>query len=329
MANQREILFIVYPGFEMLDLAGPMGVFSTATRLLDGSQAYALTTASLNGGIIQSREGLSVVTQALSEIPGNHVDTAVVVGADERPLRDILEDGQLTSWLADQHHIFERVASVCSGAFLLAAAGLLEHKRATCHWGATERLKRAFPGIDVEADALFIQDGRIWTSAGVTTGIDMTLEMVRRDFGHALASDAARQLVVFAHRPGSQSQFSRAGAAQATPNQKLRDLIVWLSSHLHQSIDVSTMALRAGMSARSFQRHFTKEIGVSPGAFLTELRLERAKDLLIENQTVGATAIAVGYRSEAAFRKAFSDRHSVSPSIFADLHCPKVSPATL
>jgi len=320
MSSSRRIFLIVYPGFETLDLAGPMGVFSTASRLAPEGHRYKLMTASLSGDIIESGDGLGVVTEPLDNFTLGKRDTVLVVGATEGPLRIALENGGLTGWLADHYHKIGRVASVCSGAFFLAAAGILKDKRATCHWIATQKLSEAYPAIQVEPDALFVDDHNVWTSAGVSTGIDMALEMVRRDFGHRVSTETAQHLVVFAHRPGHQSQFSKASVAQETPNSRLKDFIAWLSAHLDQPLNVSSMATRAGMSARSFQRHFTDEVGMSPGAFLIELRLERAKDLLADHHSVGVTARCVGYRSEAAFRKAFEQKYGVSPSNFSNLH---------
>ena len=320
MPPRRRIIFVVYDGFEVLDFAGPMGVFSTASRIASDEDAYGLVTASPGGGPVVSGENVSVETTATGSLHIDAKDTLIVVGAYDTALQRTMADKNLSRWLSENSDRAGRTASICSGAFVLGAAGLIENKRVTTHWIATSRLAKLFPKARVEPDSLFVSDGRVWTSAGVTTGIDMALEMVRRDLGAQIASETAQRLVMFAHRPGNQSQFSRIAAAQATSDDRLRDLIVWVGSNLNETLSVAALAERAGMSERNFHRRFVQETGQSPGAFLSEVRLERARDLLSAGQAVGVTAFAVGYRSEAAFRSAFEQRYGVSPSTFSTLH---------
>jgi transcriptional regulator GlxA family with amidase domain len=215
--------------------------------------------------------------------------------------------------------VCERIGSVCSGTFLLARAGLLDGRRATTHWAACERFRQMFPAVRLEPDALYVQDGDLWTSAGVTTGIDMALAMVGGDHGALLAAKVARQLVVYSHRPGHQSQFSSLLDAQTRATVEFAGLIDWVQARLEQPIRIAEMAAEMGMSERSFLRKFKEATGEPPSKYLDRLRIEKARVLLAAGASIKQTTLQVGFQSEAAFRSAFTARIGVSPSHYAKM----------
>jgi len=316
---QRRVLCFVYDGFEILDLSGPSSVFACASAMA-GDPLYAVEVVSIRGGDVTSAVGITVATRAVESIGLRRSDTVLVVGAEARPTVAGMTDRETQTWLRRAASSCERVGSVCSGAFLLANAGLLDGKSATTHWEGCEQLRGHFPGIRVESNALYVRDGRIWTSAGVTTGIDMALAMVADDHDGVLASKTAKRLVVYAHRPGHQSQFSDVLTAQVSANGAFSELVDWLQANVGAQISVEDMAGHAGMSVRSFYRKFSDTMGVSPSKFFEALRLEKAKLLLEAHQPVKVVAAATGFMSDSGFRKTFAKRFGVSPSHHAAMN---------
>ena len=310
---QRRVLCFVYDGFEILDLSGPSSVFACASGIA-GDALYAVEVVSIRGGDVKSAAGITVATRAAESIAFRCSDTVLVVGAEARPTVAGMADRDAQAWLRRAATSCERLGSVCSGAFLLANAGLLNGKSATTHWEGCEQLREHFPEIRVESKALYVRDGRIWTSAGVTTGIDMALAMIADDHDAALASKTAKRLVVYAHRPGYQSQFSDVLNAQVAANGAFTELVDWLQENVGAQISVEDMAGHAGMSVRSFYRKFSDAMGVSPSKLFEALRLEKAKLLLEARQPVKVVAAATGFTSDSGFRKTFSKRFGVSPS---------------
>jgi transcriptional regulator GlxA family with amidase domain len=319
MPSARRTVFLAYDGFELLDLSGPAAVFSTA-NILARKPLYEVVVASPSGGNVASGCGLEVVTSSCAKLAIGRRDTVLVMGAYERNLVAATENVVLTKVARHASKHAERFGSVCSGTFVLAAAGLLAGKRVATHWAACSRLSAAFKEATVEADALYVVDGRLWTSAGVTTGIDMALAMLERDHGSRLMGLVAKQLVVYSHRPGHQSQFSAVLDAQSVADGTFSDLVIWIESKVGESIRVSDMARQAGMSERTFHRKFTAMIGVTPFKFLDGLRLERAKRYLETNDPVKAVAARVGFASESAFRSAFRARFGITPAHHARMH---------
>lgn len=319
MMKKRRILFALFDEFLHLDMAGPAAVFGLANeeKHLGG---YECRFLSPDGGIVPSYGGPPVVTEALGTVRCGARDTLIVVGGEEVPTLTAAANRKLTQWLEHNSAKVERVASVCTGSFLLAAAGILNGRVATTHWQGCRQLQAAYPECQVVGDKLYVNDGNVWTSAGVTTGFDMALEMVRHDHGSGLAGHVAKRLVIYAHRPGNQSQFSNMLNAQVEAGEAFFELMMWAEENLEKGLRVADLADHVGMSERTFYRKFTAQTGRSPAKFLDACRLEKAASLLELGATVKATAMKTGFRSEAGFRAAFEVRFGLSPSLHKKLH---------
>ena len=314
----RRILFLIYEGFELLDMAGPASVF-TAANTLSGRALYEVEAVS-EGESVRSLGGMRIATTPLSQVQLSGQDTVLVAGAGEEPLRLATADRAFHRFLQGAADRSERYGSVCSGAFILAAAGLLQGRRATTHWAGCEAFRSLFAQVTLEADALYVNDGRLWTSAGVTTGIDMALALLAQDHGAALMGQVAKYLVVYAHRPGHQSQFSGVIDAQTGHQGAFTDLITWLGERLDQPVTMAEMSNHAGMSERTLWRRFTAATGKTPAQCLEDLRLDRARLALEAGDPVKVVAARVGFRSEAAFRTFFTRRIGVTPSHYATMN---------
>jgi transcriptional regulator GlxA family with amidase domain len=272
---QRRVVFVVFDGFQLLDLAGPADVFAAAT-LVARPDGYRIEVTATAAGPVTANTGISVdAPVALADVDGE-IDTLVVVGGlrvgRTRP------DRALTGHIARLSALARRTASVCSGALLLAEAGLLTGRRATTHWLAADALA-GYPQVTVDADRIYQRDGHVWTSAGVTAGIDLALALVADDHGTRTAGDVARGLVVYLHRPGGQSQFSPAMRAPA-PDEALRELQAYIDGHPGADLSVPALARRAGLSERHFARVFTGRTGMPPGRYVERSRAEAARRLL-------------------------------------------------
>ena len=223
-------------------------------------------------------------------------------------------------WLCRVAPRAKRYGSVCTGAFVLAAAGLLDGKRVATHWASCDRLADGFPALNVDADSLYVVDGKVWTSAGVTTGIDMALALVEADLGAATANLIARHFVLYARRPGYQSQFSPLLQAQTAAEAPFAALIDWMQENLDRPLDVPALAARAGLSERSFYRKFTEATGKTPAHFVEGLRLDAARTLLAQGLPLKAIAGKVGLSSPARLGQAFERRFGMAPSLFREMH---------
>lgn len=311
---------IVYDGFKALEAIGPMSVFSYANyhlrqRGLDGG--YDVKVAATHLGDVASDTAMSLrATKALSPLTPPH--TAIVVGA--RDIERAVDDAPgIVAWLEQTAHRLERTAALCTGTFFLAAAGLLDGKRATTHWALATALRARYPAIDVDADCIFVREGKLWTSAGVTAGIDLALALVEEDFGQDVALDVARDLVVYLKRPGGQSQFSVHLSSQKTQHQGIRALQDWLLTRLHERIGVAQMAARLSMSERNFTRVFQRETGTTPMAFIEQARVEAARRLLEDGDLPAKTiAMQTGFGSYEPMRKAFQKHLGVSPRAYRE-----------
>lgn len=311
----REVVLIAFDGVEALDIAAPASAFSKAAALVPG--AYRLTIASPVGGEIRTNAGLTLAaTCPLQDIAGP-IDTLIVAGGDEPALRAAIVDHGVGTWIARVAPGTRRVASVCTGAFALAAAGLLDGRVATTHRNACEPLQAMFPRTAVRNDCIYVRDGAIWTSAGVTTGLDMTLAMIEADLGHAVAVEIARNLAVFMVRGGAEPQESRALAAQAKASSRVRDLVAWIMGHLTGDLSVEALAERARMSPRTLARAFAAETGSTPAAFVARARVDHAMALLRQSdwpqQKIAAQS---GFRSVDAFQRAFVRQTGVTPDVY-------------
>jgi len=301
----RRVEVVAFPAVQMLDLTGPMQVFATANEqsVQAGREPpYALRVVARDGVHVTASSGLELATQALSPL-SEPVDTLVLAGG--RGVDAAAADSVLLDWIRARSKSARRVASVCTGAFLLAASGALDGRRATTHWSFCAELARRFPAVRIESDPIFVRDGAVWTSAGVTAGIDLALALVEEDLGRDVALTVARYLVVFLKRPGGQAQFSTALSLQVA-DDKFGALHEWIRAHLSRDLSLPILAEQAAMSSRSFSRHYHDATGLTPARAVERLRVEEARRLLSEsNLTVKRVAQRCGFGSEETLRRSF------------------------
>ncbi len=305
---------LVYPGVTLLDATGPLQVFDEARSLgPPGRPRYEVLLASRDGGPVTSNTGVTIGTVSLAEAAKGPLDTLLIAGG--RGVFDTTDDAALVDWVRRQAARADRVGSSCMGAFLTAAAGLLAGRRVVTHWRWCDELQRRYPGLSVERDPIFIRDGPIWSSAGVSAGIDMALAMVADDHGHGAALEVARSLVVYLKRPGGQSQFSAPLNAQAQDHLGAFDsLHDWMAANLDGDLRVERMAERAGMSPRSFARRYAAETGATPAKVVETMRVEEAQRLLEEGQlAIGQVAGRSGFGDDERMRRAFLRQLGIAP----------------
>jgi transcriptional regulator GlxA family with amidase domain len=308
----RDVLLVIFPGFQGLDLTGPMEVFSAANRGMP-DPAYRIQVAALAAGPVETSSGLAVhAHHSLADVR-RPIDTLVVVGGDGTEAAVL--DPAFVAQVARIAPLARRVASVCSGAFVLAQAGLLDGRRATTHWTVCDLLAHSFPGITVDADPIFVRDGNVYTSAGVTAGMDLALALVEDDLGRDLALSVARHLVLFLRRPANQSQFSAHLAAQMAERDGLRDAQRQVIEHPESDCSVAALARVAAMSERHFARCFTEEVGVTPARYVERVRVETARRLLEDTEEgVEAVAAKAGFGTAETMRRTFLRTLRSSPS---------------
>ncbi|QDG75338.1 GlxA family transcriptional regulator [Labrenzia sp. PHM005] len=312
----RRIEFLAYEAVQILDITGPLQVFASANDLLQTQgkpTAYDLETVA-KPSTVKSSSGLALIANPLPQA-GTAVDTVLVPGGFG--IDKVCEDRELISWLTSRAATARRVASVCSGAFLLATAGLLDGKYAATHWQRCAEFKERFPDVRLKSDPIYVQDGNLWTSAGITAGIDLALALVQEDLGREIALGVARQLVVFLKRPGGQSQFSAALDLQ-NDSGRFDQLHSWMMQNLQQPITLNDMAEQAVMSPRTLSRHYKKETGRSPMRTLEEMRLDRVRHLLEQGRPVAQAATRSGFGTEETLRQAFHRRFGVSPQAYRE-----------
>ncbi|MDK4806821.1 MAG: GlxA family transcriptional regulator [Novosphingobium aromaticivorans] len=295
----RTIGLYLYEDFQLLDACGPITSFEIGGRM--GGDAYRLVLLSARGGPIRSSSGVSLETGAADDAP--LIDTLIVVGGNGS--REAMRDTANLAFLRQAASAVRRLCSVCSGAFLLAGAGVLDGRRATTHWRRAGLLARLFPAVKVEPDRIHIRDGHVWTSAGITAGIDLALALISDDLGEDLARRVAQDMVVYYRRPGGQSQFS-ALAELGGDSTQFAPLLDWIRAHLDQRLTVEVLAAQAAMSPRNFSRAFTREMGMSPARVVERLRLEVARDR-VENSPapIEEVAAALGFHDPERMRRAF------------------------
>ena len=297
--SQRTLLFVLFDGVQSLDVTGPLEVFAGAEQHTPGT--YRIRTASLDGLAVRASSGLTLVPdEALGEVRDPH--TLLVPGGHGTRS----PDPRLTDWLRARGPRAQRLVSVCTGSILLAAAGLLDGRRATTHWAYCDTLAREHPAVAVDPEPIYVRDGHVSTSAGVTSGIDLALALVEEDLGRDVALAVARHLVVFLRRPGNQAQFSVQLAAQTAQRAPLREVQQWITEHPAGDLTVEALAARARLSPRHFARAFREETGMTPGRYVDRVRLEHARRLL-EDTADGVEEIsrASGYGTPEAMRRAF------------------------
>jgi transcriptional regulator GlxA family with amidase domain len=307
----HHVEIIAFDGVQVLDITGPMQVFATANDLRAHAgepPAYKLTVAARAPGSVVTSCGLAITAAGPSR---RKPDTLLIPGGVGA--RMLAADRDVTRWLARRAGTVPRLVSVCTGAFLLAAGGLLDDRDATTHWAWCDALAREHPAIRVQRDALFVRAGHIWTSAGVTAGIDLALALLEADLGRAASLAVARQLVVFARRPGGQSQFSEALAAESLP-EPFAALEAHVKANLRKPLTVADLAARAGMSERSFLRHWNHPTGCTPARWIERLRIEAAKTALARDRTpLKRVATRCGFNSEESLRRSFQRTVGVAP----------------
>jgi transcriptional regulator GlxA family with amidase domain len=318
----RRVSLLAFPGLQPLDLTGPHEIFAMANDLAqqrDGRPAYRLEVLARKGGLVRARSGLSIAVDRTFTSVRGRIDTLLVVGGEREGVRAAVADGVHTAFLARMAPRVRRIGSVCSGAFLLAAAGLLDGRRATTHWASSETLAALFPRVEVDADAIWVKDGCVYTSAGVTAGIDLALALVEEDLGREAALAVARRAVVFLKRPGGQSQFSAELAAQIQATGPLERLPDWIRRNLAADLDVETLARRVGMSPRNFARVFRRQFETTPARFVERARVEHARRHLEEARlSLDEIADACGFGSGERMRRSFARVLGVGPAAYRE-----------
>jgi transcriptional regulator GlxA family with amidase domain len=320
--TERLIVLLAFEGVQLLDVAGAVQTFATANELAKetrGAAPYRVVVVSRRGGPVCTSSGLPLVTRSISSAIRNlRVDTLIVPGG--AGVHVALQDAKIIDWVRRQYAAARRTASVCTGAFLLAEAGILAGRRVTTHWQSCSRLQERYPDIAVEPDPIYVRDERIWTSAGVTAGIDLSLALVQEDVGRKLAMQVARHLVVFLNRPGGQSQFSapleaQAAAADGNAPNHFAPLHGWIAEHLTGDLRVERLAEEAGMSPRTFARIYAAKMGTTPARMVEKIRVEAVRRILEEtDMPIKRVASVCGFGQEERLRRAFARQVGTTPA---------------
>lgn len=307
-----RIAILAIPGVQMLDLAGPMDVFSEAATLLRDEFAYSLKIVGLSMGPVTALNGTRFLPDMSIEESLEGFDTLLIAGSPG--IRKFEDHRELVQWIVRESHHVRRLGSICTGAFLLGKAGLLNGRRATTHWNSTSRLAEMFPKVTLEPNTIFVKDGPVYTSAGVTASMDLALALVEEDFGRSVALRVAKELILFLKRPGGQSQFSVHLEAQVAEIGPIRDINEWIIDNISEDLSVETLAARLGMSSRNFARQFKRETGMTPGDYVEATRVEAARRMLEESDTpLKRVASMCGFADQSGLRRAFMRRINVTP----------------
>jgi transcriptional regulator GlxA family with amidase domain len=309
----RRVAILGFPGVQPLDVIGPTEVFTGADRLAGGGE-YEVEVVAQEAAPITARTGAyGLVPKTTTARYRGPIDTLIVGGGFG--VQKAADDLGLIRWIRSAARRSRRVCSVCTGSFLLARAGLLEGRTVTTHWSGTAELARRHPELTVDPNPIFVRDGDVWTSAGVTSGMDLSLALVEKDLGREIAVEIARWLVLFLQRPGGQAQFSSHLSAELAERRPLRELQSWIADNLDSDLRVETLADRVAMSPRNFARFFRREIGLTPAAYVEELRVERARQLLEESaEPIEPISTRCGFGTPETMRRAFARRVGVPPA---------------
>jgi transcriptional regulator GlxA family with amidase domain len=315
----RRVLLVVGPGTELLDLAGPLQVFKTAALLYSemhpaAAPCYRIETVALSGRLgFRTNSGIPMrADRTFLDVRGA-VDTCLIAGGSS--IEEARTSRKTLDWIRGLAPRVRRLGAVCTGAFFLARAGLLDGRRVTTHWNWCDRLAQSYPKVIVDPDPIFVRDRFIYTSAGVTAGMDLALALVEEDVGAAVALAVARQLVLYLRRPGGQSQFSAALSMQMGDREAFRELETWVLGHLGEELDVQTLAAHLAMSPRNFARVFRRDMKITPAKFVERLRVEVARQRLEETRyPLKRIATECGFRALASFRQVFQRVLGVSPA---------------
>jgi transcriptional regulator GlxA family with amidase domain len=316
--NERRVVILTFPGLQPLDAVGPFEVFAGASRAAAagpaGPGAYRVALVSPSGAPVRTGSGMALCTEPLPDA-GEHIDTLLIPGGDG--VAAARADAALTGWIADVAPGCRRIATVCTGAFLAAETGLLDERRVTTHWASAARLAAEFPSLTVDPDPIYIRDGRFWTSAGVTAGIDLSLALVEDDLGTEVARTVARWLVMFLHRPGGQTQFASPVWVPRAERSAVREVQRLVEGSPGDDHRLPTMAAAASMSVRHFARVFRSEVGETPGRFVERVRTEAARrELETTGDTLESVAEQCGFGTTETLRRVFQRRLGVSPDAY-------------
>jgi len=314
-------MIVAFPGIQSLDAVGPFEVFASATRIVQHlrptAHGYEVSVVSAHGGIVTSESGLGLYTTPFPAVDGSslRIDTLILAGGTG--VFEARHDTALMKWIVATVPRCRRVATVCTGTFLAAQAGLLDGRRVTTHWARAERLAAEFPSVIVDSDPIYVRDGNVWTSAGVTAGIDLSLALVEQDHGTDVAQTVARWLVMFLHRPGGQTQFAAPVWAPRAERSAVRAVQALVEATPGGDHRLSVLAATAAMSVRHFSRVFTDEVGDTPGRYVERVRLEAARrELETTADTLDVVAARCGFGSSETLRRAFQRRLGVAPNTY-------------
>jgi transcriptional regulator GlxA family with amidase domain len=308
-----RIAILAVPGVQMLDLAGPMDVFAEANRQLGSAETYQVKIVAPSLEVLTTMNGARVVPDESISNTLDEYDTLIVAGSPN--IRAYEDRRDLLDWIVHRSERVRRLCSICTGAFLLANAGLLNGRRATTHWNSTHRLAESFPTISVEPNRIFVKDDSIYTSAGVTASMDLALALVEEDHGRCVALRVAKELILFLKRPGGQSQFSMQLAAQLSDNGRIRSAQEWILTNLSQELSIETLAVNQEMSTRNFARQFKRETNMTPGDYVEIARVEAAQRILERsNASLKKIASICGFTDQSGLRRAFVRRVHVTPA---------------
>ena len=321
-----RIALFAYPGVQALDLSGPLEMFARTTRLLrDEGRAhpgYSLAVVSTGPGPIAASSGFRFLPDTTFRALRGGVDTLLVVGG--QGVNALIGDRSVLGWLRRMAGRVRRIGSVCTGAFLLAEAGLLDGRSATTHWSRAAELARRYPRVRVEEDRIWVRDGNVYSSAGVSAGMDLALALIEEDLGAEVAVAVARAMVMYLRRPGDQSQYSAPLRLQAAQTPSVRELVAWAAEHTASDLSVPALARRVGKSPRHLTRVFRKELGIAPAEAIEQLRLEAARRAL-QQSSAGLEEIAArcGFGSAEVLRRAFVRALHVTPSAYRARFSPQ------
>lgn len=309
----RTIVIIALPGVQLLDVAGPLDVFAEA-NLQAGHEAYTLLVAAAEQGPIRSSSGVRLMPDRIIDHGFQEsIDTLLIAGCPNAA--DVPADGVVIDWLRRRAGRTRRFGSVCSGAFFLAAAGLLDGRRVTTHWAVADRLAEKFPSVSVDKDAIYVSDGKLRTAAGVTAGLDLALALVEEDLGREIAMKVASQLVMFFKRPGGQMQFTRKGETVPAGRAALQELQRWVAANPGLDHSIASLAARMDISPRHFARLFRAEVGITPATWVEEARVNAARRLLeLGNEAPKQVALHCGFADADTLRRSFARHVGVTPA---------------
>jgi len=323
-SRSRTVVMVAFPGMQALDLVGPLEVFTGASQIVAGT--YDTQVVATRRGRVETSSGMVLLSSRGLPDPRTDIDTLLVCGGPGVPAAE--RDTRLIGWLREASGNARRVTSVCNGALLLAGAGLLDGRRAATHWSACRDLAERYPQVTVESDAIFVRDGGVWTSAGVTAGMDLALALVEDDLGRDVALQIARWLVMFVKRPGGQSQFSAYLTGQRADTGRLREVASWVHDNLAADLRVEILADQACMSTRNFARAFRREVGMTPGKYVEVCRVQAARQALADTADgIDAVAARCGFGTAETMRRAFHRHLGIGPADYRERFAAALRPA--